>query len=168
MRFFAYAVAKQARAVSPAPAVGAVPLAITIGTAFDARTITSKALHVAPSGQETIEDDALAPAHAAYQQQLASANTTKLDESRCRIQAQGGDPASPFYAEFTGLRNERHHRKAVRHYGAVEGVRAARNAARPASALRPLCISSPNASDTRTAKHELSHPAPRSAQRAES
>jgi hypothetical protein len=54
MWFFADAVAKQARAVPLAPAVGALPLAVTIGTAFDARTIASKAFHVAPSGQETI------------------------------------------------------------------------------------------------------------------
>ena len=54
MRFFADAFAKQARAVPPALAVGALPFAITMGTAFDARTIASKAFHVAPSGQETI------------------------------------------------------------------------------------------------------------------
>src|SRR3979409_623912 len=104
MRFFADAAAKQAGAGPPAPAVGALPLAITIGTAFDARTITSKALHVAPSGQETIT---MSPSvHEVSAQALWMSRDAA---SRPKVVLL---PRPSTNRRVTALRNDQHHRKA--------------------------------------------------------
>jgi len=133
MRFFADAVAKQARAAPPALTIGALPLGITMGTAFDARTIASKAFHVASSGQGTItmspgvhEGSALGSMRLTISNLPPPIRLNWMSRDATSRPKVVPSLALLLTAEFTGLRKNGTTAKPPARYGAVEGAFCAR------------------------------------------